>query len=36
VKLTGTVDSWCERDEANAAAWAAPGTTAVQNDINVI
>jgi osmotically-inducible protein OsmY len=36
VKLTGTVDSWYERDEAGATAWAAPGTTAVQNDINVI
>jgi osmotically-inducible protein OsmY len=36
VKLTGTVDSWYERDEAGAMAWAAPGTTAVQNDINVM
>jgi osmotically-inducible protein OsmY len=36
VKLTGTVESWCEREEAGAAAWAASGTTAVQNDINVM
>jgi osmotically-inducible protein OsmY len=36
VKLTGTVDSWYERDEAAAAAWAASGTTAVENNINVI
>jgi osmotically-inducible protein OsmY len=36
VKLSGTVGSWYERDEAGATAWAASGTTAVENDINVI
>jgi len=36
VKLTGKVESWYERDEATAAAWAAPGTTDVENDIAVI
>jgi osmotically-inducible protein OsmY len=36
VKLTGRVESWYERDEATAAAWAAPGTTSVENDIHVI
>jgi osmotically-inducible protein OsmY len=35
VKLTGTVKSWYERDEANSAAWAAPGTTSVDNAIRV-
>ncbi len=35
VKLTGNVDSWYERDEAGSAAWAAPGTTSVQNNISV-
>ena len=36
VRLTGKVESWYERDEATAAAWAAPGTTDVENDIAVI
>ena len=35
VTLTGEVNSWYERDEAGSAAWAAPGTTSVQNDISV-
>ncbi len=35
VKLTGTVHSWYERDEASSAAWAAPGTTSVENHIAV-
>ena len=35
VTLTGTVDSWYERDEASQTAWAAPGTTSVQNDLTV-
>lgn len=35
VKLTGTVNSWYERDEAGSAAWAAPGTTSVDNEIHV-
>jgi osmotically-inducible protein OsmY len=36
VTLTGKVDSWHERSEAGSAAWAAPGTTSVENDIAVI
>ena len=35
VKLTGTVHSWYERDEADSAAWASPGTTFVENEIFV-
>jgi osmotically-inducible protein OsmY len=35
VKLTGNVHSWSERDEAASAAWAAPGTTRVENDLLV-
>ena len=35
VKLTGTVDSWNEREIAAATAWAAPGATSVENDIVV-
>ena len=35
VTLTGTVESWYERDEAGSTAWAAPGTTSVQNDLIV-
>jgi osmotically-inducible protein OsmY len=35
VKMTGKVRSWYERDEASSTAWAAPGTTSVQNDISV-
>ena len=35
VTLTGTVESWYERDEAGSTAWAAPGTTSVQNDLTV-
>ena len=35
VKLTGKVNSWYERDEAAATAWAAPGATSVENDITV-
>ena len=35
VKLTGKVNSWYERDEAGSTAWAAPGTTSVENDIFV-
>jgi osmotically-inducible protein OsmY len=35
VKLTGNVHSWYERDEASSTAWAAPGTTSVENDIFV-
>ncbi len=35
VKLTGNVNSWYERDEAVSAAWAAPGTTSVENRLLV-
>ncbi len=35
VRLTGTVDSWVDRQTAASTAWAAPGTTSVQNDIRV-
>ena len=34
--LTGTVRSWSDRDAAVAAAWSAPGITAVIDSINVI
>jgi osmotically-inducible protein OsmY len=35
VILSGRVHSWSERDEAQRAAWAAPGVTAVENHITV-
>ncbi len=35
VHLTGTVDSWLDRQTAAATAWSAPGTTSVENDIRV-
>jgi osmotically-inducible protein OsmY len=35
VVLTGTVRSWAEREEAELAAWRAPGVTEVQNRIVV-
>jgi osmotically-inducible protein OsmY len=35
VTLRGTVRSWLERHEAETAAWAAPGVTAVHNHITV-
>lgn len=35
VKLTGTVGSWLERQTAASTAWAAPGTTSVENDLLV-
>jgi osmotically-inducible protein OsmY len=35
VKLYGSVSSWAERDEAEQAAWSAPGTTEVENHILV-
>jgi osmotically-inducible protein OsmY len=34
-KLYGSVSSWAERDEAERAAWSAPGTTMVENHIIV-
>jgi len=35
VKLTGSVHSWSDREIAGMTAWAAPGATAVENDIRV-
>ncbi len=35
VHLTGTVDSWTDLQTAASTAWAAPGTTDVENDIRV-
>ncbi len=35
ITLRGEVRSWAERDEAQQAAWAAPGVAAVHNEITV-
>ncbi|TCL90679.1 osmotically-inducible protein OsmY [Rhizobium sp. PP-WC-2G-219] len=35
VHLTGTADSWYDRQLAASTAWAAPGATGVQNDITI-
>jgi osmotically-inducible protein OsmY len=35
VTVEGTVSSWAEHDEAIDAAWAAPGVTAVRDDLEV-
>jgi osmotically-inducible protein OsmY len=36
IRLTGNVQSWAERDEARRAAWAAPGVTAVEDQMAVV
>lgn len=36
VILQGNVRSWSEREQAQSAAWAAPGVTAVENDIVIV
>ena len=35
VRLTGTAHSWYEREVASSTAWAAPGATAVENNISI-
>ena len=35
IVLRGNVPSWAEKNEADDAAWSAPGVTEVQNDIHV-
>ena len=36
VTLTGNVESWSERDAATSTAWAAAGTTSVENELAIV
>ena len=35
VRLSGTVETWHDREVAESTAWAAPGATAVENNIMI-